>query len=163
MFMCYVGGIIMKEIKNYVINLETLLLIPLENNCTKVFEMEEEFIVKKDIMQIVKDSCLFFGSSFEGRREGTKALLKCGIKVPIIIEDSNSLILFPTLSYKNEKNIWIVYNNLLDYKKYDLENTLFLFKNNNDIKVNVKYNIVDNQVIRCLKLDTIIRKRKEIK
>ena len=153
----------MKEINSYVVNLETLLLIPMGDDCTKVFEMDEEFIVKKDIMSIVKDSCLFFGSSFEGRKEGTKSLLKCGIKVPIIIEDSNNLILFPTLSFKNEKNLWVVYNNLLDYKKYDLENTLFLFKNNNDIKVNVRFNIVDNQVIRCLKLDTIIRKRKEIK
>lgn len=153
----------MKEINNYIVNLETLLLIPVSDKCTKVFEMEEEFLVKKNIMQIIKDSCLFFGSSLEGRKEGTKSLLKCGIKVPIIIEDSNNLILFPTSSYKNDKNIWVVYNNLMDYKKYDLENTLFLFKNNNDIKVNVKFNIVDNQVIRCLKLDTIIRKRKEIK
>lgn len=153
----------MKEINSYIVNLETLLLIPEGEKETKVFEMEEEFLVKKSIMDIIKDSCLFFGSSFEGRKEGTKSLLKCGIKVPIIVEDSRNLILFPTLSYKNEKNIWVVYNNLLDYKKYDLENTLFLFKNNNDIKVNVRFNIVDNQVVRCLKLDTIIRKRKEIK
>ncbi len=153
----------MKELNNYIVNLETLLLIPVDDNKTKVFEMEEEFLVKKNIMTIIKDSCLFFGSSFEGRKEGTKYLLNCGIKVPIIIEDSRSLILFPTLSFKNERNVWVVYNNLLDYKKYDLDNTLFLFKNNNDIKVNVKYNIVDNQVVRCLKLDTIIRKRKEMK
>ena len=153
----------MKEINNYIVNLETLLLIPVDDKKTKVFEMDEEFIVKKNIMEIIKDSCLFFGSSFEGRKEGTKALLKCSIKVPIIIDDSRNLILFPTLSYKNEKNIWVVYNNLIDYKKYNLDNTLFLFKNNNDIKVNVRFNIVDNQVVRCLKLDAIISKRKEIK
>ncbi len=153
----------MKEINNYIVNVETLLLIPVDSNKTKVFELDQELFVKKGIMEIIKDSCLFFGSSFEGRKEGTKALLKCGIKVPIIIEDSRNLILFPTLSFKNEKNIWVVYNNLVDYKKYDLDNTLFLFKNNNDIKVNVRFNIVDNQVVRCLKLDAIIRKRKAIK
>ena len=153
----------MKEINNYIVNMETLLLIPVEGKKTKVFEMDDEFIVKKSIMDIIKDSCLFFGSSYTGRKEGTKSLLKCGIKVPIIIEDSRNLILFPTLSFKNEKNIWVVYNNLVDYKKYDLNNTLFLFKNNNDIKINVRFNIVDNQVVRCLKLDAIIRKRKEIK
>ena len=153
----------MKEKDNYIVNVETLLLIPVDSNKTKVFELDQELFVKKGIMEIIKDSCLFFGSSFEGRKEGTKALLKCGIKVPIIIEDSRNLILFPTLSFKNEKNIWVVYNNLVDYKKYDLDNTLFLFKNNNDIKVNVRFNIVDNQVVRCLKLDAIIRKRKAIK
>ena len=88
----------MKELNNYIVNLETLLLIPVDDNKTKVFEMEEEFLVKKNIMTIIKDSCLFFGSSFEGRKEGTKYLLNCGIKVPIIIEDSRSLILFPTFS-----------------------------------------------------------------
>ena len=153
----------MKEINNYIVNMETLLLIPVDNKKTKVFELDEEFIVKKNIMEIIENSCLFFGSSYEGRKEGTKALLKCWIKVPIIMEESRNLILFPTLSFKNEKNIWVVYNNLVDYKKYDLDNTLFLFKNNNDIKVNVKFDIVDNQVFRCLKLDAIIRKRKEIK
>ncbi|MEE3343499.1 MAG: competence protein ComK [Bacilli bacterium] len=152
----------MKELNNYIINLETLLLIPVDDKKTKVFEVDEEFIVKKSMMDIIKDSCLFFGSSFEGRKEGTKSLLKCGIKVPIIIDDSRDLILFPTLSYRNERNIWVVYNNLVDYSKYDLNNTLFLFRNNNDIKVNVKFNIVDNQVFRCLKLDAIMKKRKEL-
>ena len=153
----------MKELDTYIVNFETLLLIPVDDNKTKVFEVDEEFIVGKKINDIIEDSCLFFGSSYEGRRDGTKALLNCGIKVPIIIEDSRNLILFPTLSFKNKNNIWIVYNNVLDYRKYDLDNTLFMFKNNNDIKVNVRYNIVDNQMVRCLKLDAIIRKRKEIK
>ena len=153
----------MKEINNYIVNVETLILIPVDNKKTKVFEFDDEFIVNKGIMDIIKDSCLFFGSSYDGRREGTKALLKCSIKVPIILEDSRSLILFPTLSFKNENNIWVVYNNLIDYKKYDSYNTMFLFKNNNDIKVNVKFNIVDNQVFRCLKLESILRKRKEMK
>ena len=89
----------MKEINNYIVNLETLLLIPVDNNRTKIFEMEDEFIVKKNIMEIIKDSCLFFGSSFEGRKEGTKALLKCAIKVPIIIDDSRNLILFPLKNF----------------------------------------------------------------
>ena len=140
-----------------------MLLIPTADGETKVFETDEEFIVRKKMNDIIKDSCLFFGSSYEGRRDGTKALLKCEIKVPIIIDDSRELILFPTLSFRNEKNAWIVYNNIIDYRKYDLDNTLFLFKNNNDIKVNVRYNIVDNQMVRCLKLEAIIRKRKEIK
>ena len=153
----------MKTLKNYIINYETLLIIPFEDDKSKVFEVDEELIVNMKPFDIIKNSCLFFGSSYEGRREGTSSLLKCNIKLPIIIEDSKCLIFFPTYSFKNEKNIWVSYNNLIDYKKYNANSTLFVFKNNNDIKVNVKQNIVDNQFIRCLKIEAIIRKRKSIK
>lgn len=150
----------MKEIENYFINYETLLILPYGSKKSKVYELDEVFIVNTDVVTIVKNSCLYFGSSLEGRKEGTKSLLNCEIKVPIIIEDSKNLIMFPTSSYKSNRNVWISYNNLLKYSKYDGDNTLLCFKENNDIKVNIKYNIIDNQIIRCIKLDAIINKRK---
>ena len=153
----------MTRVDNYIVNYETLLLIPNGESETKVFEMDQEFLVKKRIGDIIKDSCLFFGSSYEGRRDGTKSLLNCSIKVPIILEDSRNLIIFPTHSFKNQNNIWVVYNNIVNYKKYDFENTVFMFRNNNDIKVNVRYNIIDNQIVRCLKMEAILKKRKELK
>ena len=75
----------MKELSNYVINYETLLIIPyIEDDNkkiikSKVFELDEEFIVNKSPFEIVSDSCLFFGSSFEGRRQGTINLISCEI------------------------------------------------------------------------------------
>lgn len=130
---------------------------------SKVFELDDEFIVNESPLNIIISSCLFFGSSFEGRREGTKSLLDCDIKVPIIVEESKNLIFFPTNSYKSCKNIWVSYNNLLIHKKYSFDTTLFSFAGNNNIKVNVKFNIVDNQIIRCIKLNAILSKRKLIK
>ena len=159
----------MKELSSYIINYETLLIIPyIEDEKkkvikSKIFEVDDEFIVAKNPFDIISDSCLFFGSSFDGRREGTKNLINCEIKVPIIIEDSKNLIFFPTSSYRSNRNIWVSYKNLITYKKYDLDSTLFKFIGNNDIKINVKYNIVDNQIIRCIKLNDVINKRKMIK
>lgn len=156
----------MKEIASYIISCETLLIVPVMQDKilkSKVFEYDEEFIVNMSPLDIVKDSCLFFGSSFEGRKEGTKTLIECEIKVPIIIEDSRNLIFFPTNSYKSSKNSWISYTNLLKYSKYGSATTLLNFKGNNDIKLGVKYNFIDNQIIRCIKLDAIINKRKMIK
>lgn len=76
-------------LKNYIINDETLLLIPYfynGANITKVYEFDEELLVEKLPYEIIKESCLFFGSSFEGRRDGTMALINCKMKVPVIIE-----------------------------------------------------------------------------
>lgn len=159
----------MKELSSYIINCETLLIIPyIEDENKKVikskfFEIDDEFIVNMSPFDIITDSCLFFGSSFDGRREGTRNLINCEIKVPIIIEDSKNLIFFPTSSYRSSRNIWVSYKNLITYKKYSSSYTLFKFFGNNDIKVNVKYNIVDNQIIRCIKLNDVISKRKLIK
>ena len=146
--------------EEYIINCETLVIVPFGENKSKVYEFEEEFIVNMDVVTIVKNSCLFFGSSLEGRRLGTKSLINCEIKVPIIIEDSQNLIFFPSLSYKSLKNTWISYNNLLKYSKKDKNSTLLYFKQNRNICLDIKYNIIDNQIIRCIKLDAIINKRK---
>ncbi len=150
----------MKELDDYVINYETLVIMPYGDKKSKVYEFDEIFIVNKDVLSIINDSCLYFGSSLSGRREGTMSLMNCEIKVPIIIEDSQNLIVFPTSSYKNTKNIWISYNNLLKYSKNDCKSTLLYFKQNNKIVVDIRYNIIDNQIIRCIKLEAIIKKRK---
>ena len=65
----------MKTLNNYIINYETLLIIPYEDNKSKIFEVDEELIVNMKPFDIIKNSCLFFGSSYEGRREGTSSLL----------------------------------------------------------------------------------------
>ena len=110
----------MKEVESYIINCETLLILSLNDNSCKVFEFDDVIIVKKSISHIIKDSCLYFGSSLDGRKEGTKSLINCEMKVPIIIEDSQNLIFFPTSSYRNSMNIWVSYNNLLKYSKNDI-------------------------------------------
>ncbi len=150
----------MKELDEYVINYETLMIMPYGDRKSKVYEFDEVFIVNKDVISIISDSCLYFGSSLNGRREGTMSLMNYEIKVPIIIEDSQSLIVFPTSSYRNPNNIWVSYNNLLKYSKNDSRSTLLFFKQNNKISVDVRYNIIDNQIIRCIKLEAIINKRK---
>ena len=61
----------MKEIDTYFINYETLLILPYGSKKSKVYELDEVFIVNSDVFTIVKNSCLYFGSSLEGRKEGT--------------------------------------------------------------------------------------------
>ena len=53
------------------------------------------------------ESCKYFGSSYEGRKEGAKSILGAEYKVPIVVEDSSNLILFPTTSPYADDCIWI--------------------------------------------------------
>ena len=149
----------MKE--SYEINDETLLIIPYDYGKSKFYEYDDEFIVDMVPLTIIKKSCLFFGASFEGRRDASKDIIGVDMKVPIIIEESRDIIFFPVSSCISKNSIWISYQNLMKYSKVDLKSCLLYFKNDKSIRLGTKYNLVDNQVIRCIKLDTMLNKRKK--
>ena len=148
--------------KNYEINLETLLIVPFANGKSKVYEFDSDYIIGCGSLNIIKNSCLFFGCSYEGRREAVKNIINIDMKVPILVEESNNIIFFPVSSCINKNSIWISYQNLLKYSKLDEFSTILWFKNGKKIVVDVKYNLIDNQVIRCLKLKSFIENRKSL-
>ncbi len=148
------------ELSSYEINSETLLILPYGRGKSKVYEYDGEFVVNEGPLMIIRNSCLFFGSTFEGRRDASRDIIGVDMKVPILIEESRNIIFFPTSSCINQSSIWISYQNLLKYSKLDDINSLLYFKNSKSIKVGIKYNLIDNQVVRCIKLDTLLIKRK---
>ena len=151
------GGI---KLKNYEININTLALIPLNDETTKIIEEEEEFIIKKSSLKIIDDNCKFFGSSYNGRLEGTKNILGVSHKAPIIIEESREIIFFPTKSPRLENCEWISLFNIKRYKKIG-QNVLINFYCGKSITLNISYGIFDNQVLRATRLITLLNLRKK--
>jgi competence protein ComK len=74
----------------YEINSSTMAIIPIDENTSKVYEEEDEYIIKKSSNGIIKENCEFYGSSYEGRCIGTKSLTGIKTKYPIIIEDEST-------------------------------------------------------------------------
>lgn len=147
---------------NYEINVETLLIVPFGRGKSKVYEWDSEYIINMLPLDIVKNSCLFFGCSFEGRKEAAKSMLSIDMKVPIVIEESRNMIFFPVSNCINKNSIWVSYQNLLKYSKSDELSTILYFRNRKSIIVDTKYNIIDNQIIRCIKLESFLTKRKKL-
>ena len=145
--------------KSYEINLNTLALIPINEKKTKIVEKDDEFVVDNAIGKIMEESCEFFGSSLVGRQKGTSKLIGITHKAPIIIEETKEIIFFPTSSPRLSSCCWISLNNLENYypknKKVILE-----FKNQKRLNLNLSYGIVDNQILRATRLESVIRKRK---
>lgn len=148
----------MEELKNYEINMDTLAIIPYGKNRSKVYEGKEVFIVHQSTFKIIEQSCLYFGCSYEGRREGAKFLIGSEMKLPIVIDDYREIIFFPTSGCIRDNSIWISYHNLLKYIKYNDISSELYFKNHVHFLVGCKYNLIDNQFIRCIKLDHAISK-----
>lgn len=147
--------------QDYEINSQTLALIN-ENNKTKVYEEKEIFYVDKCPNKIMEDSCEYFGSSLGGRQKGTFNLIGVTHKCPVIVEESKEIIFFPTVSPRLKECNWISLKNI---DKYYTENdkVVILFKNSQKIELILSYGVVDNQILRATRLESVLRGRKNIK
>lgn len=144
---------------NYEINSSTLAILAVDNKISKVIEEEEEFLVNESTIKIIDKSCKFFGSSYFGRFEGTKHLIGISYKSPIIIEETKNIIFFPTASPRISDCSWISLNNITSYDKIK-NKTKLTFSNGYNLELDISYNILENQILRATRLDSVIRKRK---
>ncbi len=145
---------------NYEISEGTLAIVPNENNTSLVFEDEERYLVPQTPFQIMEDSCRYFGSTYEGRKNGARDILGAEYKVPIIVEDTNNLIVFPTTSPNAEDCVWISLKRVKKIEKIDSNNTKVIFDNNKEIIVDCSYRTIENQLSRASRLDIILRNHK---
>ena len=144
---------------DYEINASTLAIIPIDDKTSRVYEKEEEYIIKKSSNSIIKENCEFYGSSYQGRCIGTKYLTGIKAKFPIIIEESRNIIFFPTSSSRTKQSSWIALNQVKSYKKKDYVSTLE-FKNNSKIDLDISYYSLDNQFCRATMLKSKLYERK---
>ncbi len=143
----------------YEINSETFAVLAINNNLSKVIENNDEFLVNKAAKKIIDNSCKFFGSSYDGRFEGTKNLIGVSYKSPIIIEESKNIIFFPTSSPRVSDCSWISLNNIINYKNSSGKTNL-VFNNGYNLYLDISYSIIENQILRATRLEAVLRKRK---
>ena len=145
----------------YEINKDTIALIPIDDFNTKVIEKNSRFIVNMNTMKIIERSCEYFGSSYLGRHEGTKSLIGVSHKSPIIIEESRNMIYFPSTSPRLSDCIWFSLNHITDYKYLNGKSIVY-FENGESVEIDISIGSFDNQYLRATKLESILRKRKNI-
>ena len=138
--------------EDYVINNETVVVMSVGLSCCKVFEKDESFEVNMSLKDIIELSCNYFGSSFEGRIEGSKYHLEYNYKLPIIIDEYRNIIIFPTKSYSDITNSIICLNQILDFEKKD-NNILLYLTNGKNIEINDSYGLFENQYLKAQKLN----------
>ena len=148
---------------NYEINNNTQAIYPFGRNSSKIIEDEDEYTVKFKPLNILEHSCEYFGSSYEGRKEGTKKLLGITHKSPIIIEESGKIIFFPTTSPDNKDCVWINLEKVDRYFKNGSKKSTILFKNGQTLDLNISIGSLTNQVLRATRLKYILDQRMTLK
>ena len=144
---------------NYEITYDTQIIMPIEENTTKVIEKSDEYIVDNSPLEIMEHSCEYFGSSFEGRKEGTKKLLGITHKPPVIIEESRQIIFFPTISPENSNCVWINLETIDKYYRVNPKKSAILFKNGDVIEFDISYGSLCNQILRATRLKYVLEER----
>lgn len=144
--------------ENYEINKNTVALYAMGEK-TRVYEEDTNFIVNQSANKIMEESCRYFGSSLEGRKNGTKNLIGVSYKAPIIVEESCNIIFFPTSSPRLSDCSWIRLSSINRYY-YENNHLIIEFKNKDKIVLNTSYGIVDNQVLRATRLESVLNGRK---
>ena len=145
----------------YEINNGTLAIVPTDNNSSLVYEDDTRYMISEKPYQIMEDSCRYFGSTYAGRKESAKAMLGAEYKVPIIVQDRDNLIVFPTTSPFSDDCIWINLKRIKSFKKIDSINTIIYFDNGKELIVPCSFRSIENQVNRASRLDLIMRTRIE--
>ena len=144
----------------YEISRGTLAIVPNNEESSLVYEDEDRYIVNETPFSIMEDSCKYFGSTYEGRKNGARNILGAEYKVPIVVEDSDNLIVFPTTSPLSSDCVWISLKRVKNIEKNDFNTTKVIFDNNTEIVVDCSYRTMENQLSRASRLDLILRNHK---
>ncbi len=146
-------------VEEYFINEDTLLLLPKDKRTTKILDINGEYVIKKNIFDLVEESCQYYGSSYNGRYVSAKKTLDMDYKLPIIIDEVKEVVLFPTCSPKLSKCMWICVNNVENYSK-NKKKSVIKFINGKSYEVDITLNVLENQIMRATLLLMKLKKRK---
>lgn len=144
---------------DYEINLETSIIMPIDKESSKIIENGEEYIINYNSTKILEHSCEYFGSSLEGRKEGTKKLLGITHKSPIIVEESRKIIFFPTTSPDRDDCTWINLSKVANHYKTANNKSAIQFKDGTTIEFDVSYGSLSNQIYRASRLKYVLDQR----
>lgn len=135
-----------KQIIAYIITEKTKAIMALDSHYyrSKILDENGEHRLVLSPEQLLKENCLYYGSSLKGRREAIKRNFGFMTKIPIVIDLKNGIFMFPTSSVRNTDCIWLNYYSIHHYEPQD-NRTYILFKDGTSIFVNASYTIIDMQ------------------
>ncbi|EUJ22845.1 competence transcription factor [Listeria grandensis FSL F6-0971] len=135
----------------YEVNPHTMIILPLKTKSgvqSEIFELNDHRISSFTPLFLIKTSCQYFGSSYEGRKEGTRFLTGVTHKPPIMIDPSSFTYAFPTTSAGRDDCIWIFPQHISEYYDSNYNCTTILFNNKQKIKLSVSFATFNNQMAR---------------
>ena len=99
--------------ENYILNQNTIAVLK-QKNKTIIFDVENIRVINKNIKRVIRDNCLLYGSTSDGRIKSAKNLINSHYKLPIII--NSNIILIGLNSIRKDTCLFLVLNKIINYK-----------------------------------------------
>src|SRR4051812_32643745 len=145
------NGLKHQQIEEYEVNSCTMYIEPVEYG-SKIYshavELEDEFLSPYKPLDIIKNSCAYFGVDYESRKRGTRNLIGYNRKIPIVIEPTNHMFFFPTASPDSPECIWFSHEHIENCHRVAAQQTLIIFRNKQSRVFPVSYSTIQTQMLR---------------
>jgi competence protein ComK len=135
------------ENKNYQVTAKTMALLPIRHLTYQsiIYDWEGIFYSSKSVKQLLNEACLERGSSYKGRLEAARKLMKQYKKTPLIICPFEKIYAFPTKSPDAEHCMWIFPQHIENYNVNKQKEVELEFKNACSLVINCSEYIYKNQ------------------
>jgi competence protein ComK len=151
-------------VNDFAVSRYTMGVFPIHHSTSvwsKVVEEDGEYVVKKRPIEVIEKSCLYYGASLKGRKDGTKEIIGISHKAPLAIEPENEIYVFPTISPSDPQCIWLSHLHIRHHEHAALGKTRIVFRNGQAIELPVSHHSFVNQLHRTAQLRTKLRERLE--
>lgn len=106
----------------------------------------------------MEENCEYYGSTYEGRVKSAKKILNFSYKIPVLVEETEKIIFFPTKSTTDNSCCWIN-SNLVTERKKSGKNIKVQFKNGKEEEFDISKLSFENQLLRANMLNSMLSKR----
>lgn len=142
--------------EEYVVNNGTSIILPEFDENGKllsvVMEKSELFKVNLEPTKLIDYSLRRYGSSLRGANDGSRTLLGEISMPPIVLNLTQCLYWFPSMSQKKKDCVWIAADHVKDYQALDKKQTKILLNNGSEIILNSSHYSFDQKYNRAFKL-----------
>ncbi|WP_257351950.1 competence protein ComK [Pseudalkalibacillus decolorationis] len=150
-------------VKDYLINVDTMVILPhfdrFGNLYSMVCEVNRRFYVEEKPSEIINNSCLFNGSSFQGRVEGAIHITKYNRMVPIMICNRQGIYFFPTQSSKSNYCIWFAHDHIEAIAPKDADSCEVILSNKQAILIKSSKAVIETKVNRTAQYRHLVNQR----
>ncbi|GEL78365.1 competence protein ComK [Tenuibacillus multivorans] len=153
----------MKLINRPRVTAKTMAVLPYEldeDTCgSQVLERDGEYYTYLSPRQVMDEVCKELGADLKGRLRGAQHVYGINRKAPIAIDTSCQIFFLPTSSPSANDCIWICHNHVSYVKKVTPKVTQIHFNNGKQIKLNISYLSISNQIQRTAQYRHLLMER----
>ena len=124
-----------------------------------IYKDDKEYVLNKGLKSFINELCLQNGSSFKGRIDSAKYILKKNANVPIYI--SIDIILFPTVSIRNIESILVNYKEISHFIEEE-KGCLVVFKDSSKLDIKQSFYKLTNLIKNCERFSQYLENEKKV-